>query len=166
MLLDERDGILCDTCGKEYRKDFTYYSIEGEMIMVRENIPATHNMGKVVDFDMCKECHNKMVERCMDHLNPNPHIIQCEQCGTRYKGEFNYIWFIFSKVTVTTPINKDPETDEVVYNVEVDKKVLDLKLDSKCYNEISAKVKEHRNDYAATLAREATVRSTGSEDRP
>jgi len=165
MLLRETDGILCDTCGNQYKRDFTYYSIEGQMVLVRESVKATNNMGKVVDFDMCEDCHAKMVKRCLDHLNPNPHIVQCEQCGEVHHGDFEYIWFIFSKVRVSTPPGTNPNTDEVQYNLEVDKNVLDLKLDSKCYNEISDKVKETRRDYVRTAEVETAVRSTRSEDQ-
>ena len=130
MLLPERDGILCDLCGIEYKSQFTYYSVEGQKIEVLSSRKTILPLGKELDLDTCEDCYEKMLDRCRTALAkmPNPGVtIGCELCGTILRGDFSYIQLVFAKVDV------DIKTDKK----DVDMKIMDLKIDGPCYQELS-----------------------------
>ena len=68
MLLPDKNGIKCDLCGKILRDKFVYYSYDCHKVFVdvsrleTSKEKATDVNGSVIGFDVCEECHNKMVK--------------------------------------------------------------------------------------------------------
>jgi len=75
MLLPSKDGIKCDFCKKALRSKFTYYSYDCHKVMVdvsrvetsKEKITDVN--GSILGFDVCEECHNKIIKTMLEDPN-------------------------------------------------------------------------------------------------
>jgi hypothetical protein len=128
MLLSKKDGIGCDTCGRSYRTQFTYYSYESERVEVDAKKMKTATREKDLDLDVCEKCYENMHNKVKDNLAPKEikDTIKCDFCPNLMKNNFIYHRILIHKVTVDKEQEKDGPAS-------VDMKHFDLRLDDNCF---------------------------------
>jgi hypothetical protein len=139
MLLQNKDGIACDTCGRAYRDKFTYYSFESEKITVDAQNRRTDQCGEDLNIDVCETCYNNAVDKVKKNLAPKPirNTVKCDFCITLLRGAFTYHRLLIHKVMAD---RKQEEKGPA----SVEKKFMDFNLDDKCFKELANLATETR----------------------
>jgi len=123
MFLPTKDGIICDFCGISYYNAFTYYSVDGILAKVVNNM----RLSKTTKFsqDMCDSCYKKILDQVMSHVGSHRQAhIKCDLSSTYKTGTFDYWILNFDKVVV------DKNDDD---SIQIERQVMDLnviKIDS------------------------------------
>ena len=74
VMTKDKRGIECDTCGAEYRENFTYYSCTLDKIDVSAARSSSDNSGsdvekRFLDLEICEKCWGDMKARMMEIIN-------------------------------------------------------------------------------------------------
>jgi hypothetical protein len=68
MLLLSNDGIVCDKCGKEFKRKFVYYSAEFTKVGVDADVKKAGPVDvdkKYLNLDICEGCYEGLKEACL-----------------------------------------------------------------------------------------------------
>lgn len=112
MQLRDRSGICCDSCGIEYRTDFTYYSFDFHNAAVYNNQRQSIDMilrSKVVfSVDICTNCFEaikKMIvanyATAMSPKRSFQSAVTCDITGQKLTGSYEYYYCEVIKIDVT-----------------------------------------------------------------
>lgn len=107
MQLADKSGIKCDLCGKEYRHDFVYYSLDMKIVQVQNNRhpPGAHDLsvldGPPVTLDACATCMLGMENATKANYKPTSTGVNCDLCGTQLRGSFSYYYCKVTKADVS-----------------------------------------------------------------
>lgn len=69
MLLSTKDGIACDLCGAESRRQFTYYSLEAAKVVVdaeQQRVSKTPDIDRrYLNLDVCERCWEELCAKVL-----------------------------------------------------------------------------------------------------
>jgi hypothetical protein len=108
MQLKERDGIACDHCGTQYKKDFTYYSWDFRPVAViqsyRPQLNQIFRTQITFSLDICTACFAKFSQEVITNysksMDQKDSCTICEFSGTKLTGTYNYYHIEVQKVQV------------------------------------------------------------------
>jgi hypothetical protein len=68
MMTSDRQGLLCDKCGKELRRKFVYYSVEFTKVGVDADVKQVGPVDvdkKYLNLDICEGCYEDLKAICL-----------------------------------------------------------------------------------------------------
>lgn len=95
-------GIKCDLCGDEHETDFTYYSLDFKNIKVEGKHYVTNINSATIIFsaDACQKCVSQLSELIQIHYTPTPVGVNCDLCGAKMRGSFDFMYCEISEAHV------------------------------------------------------------------
>lgn len=72
MMTDDKKGIMCDTCGDEYREKFIYYSSVFDKVSVdssQQKVGVVDADKRTLELDMCEKCYGDMTTKVREIIN-------------------------------------------------------------------------------------------------
>lgn len=66
MLLDTKNGIVCDLCNRPHKNQFVYYSMRMVKVSVDVDAKQTIHTDTDIDLDVCEFCKKKLEERILE----------------------------------------------------------------------------------------------------
>lgn len=164
QMKNKSDGIACDLCGLEKEKEFTYFSLDVREVSVSDNRFPTGIEHQLVvsSIDACMSCMDKLAEVVGLHYTPTIIGVNCDICGGKMRGSFNFYYCLVTQIEVSLASGKsicagcgsgmDSRKPCKCGSVNV-KKIAQLKIDDKYLQIILC-----NNDYQGIVARVAKTK--------
>jgi len=141
MLLDDKQGIACDYCGTQHRKEFSYYSVE-----VRQGrsqggrtlpLDIIRRAPVQFEFDLCEDCEHSVAHTAVTNYRAVPVGVVCDLTGVWLNGDFVYYYVDITGVSVKVTRSGNAE-------VTTRPRHLELTISAAAYADVSHKVRERR----------------------
>ena len=104
MQSPDKSGIQCDCCGTTLSNDFTYFSLDFKLVVVKANkFPGDWSKAgdNACSVDACPKCMEIISETVKVNFKPTSIGINCELCPMQLRGDFSFYRCRVSKVVVS-----------------------------------------------------------------
>ena len=109
MQLTTKDGISCDYCGAQYRKEFEYYSIDIRDAYMQHGLQMPlDNIRRLkieFSFDICSQCYNDLTKLIIKFYKPTSLGFVCNLTGVIINNDTTYCYVDITKVMVKVPLS-------------------------------------------------------------
>lgn len=136
MQTDDKTGIICDFCNGQHKIDFTYYSLDLNIITVRSNIQRVTSQAVIKSFDLCQLCWEEMSNVVKQNYRAVYHGICCDLTGKYLSGDYDCYLGKVSSITINLSSGSRI--------AEINSQVAALIFSADAYEQLLAKVSEMR----------------------